>query len=367
MPRVLNLLTSGGVGGIEVLCEDIAANSKLEQGFCFLFSKGAVYDRMTKRGMTTYDLSNFSGKISWGRFRRLCRIAKDYDVVVVHHGDAFLKLYFTALVRHTGLPGVVMIHSCWEEADFYPDSPMKKRMGKRFFQSAMDAAKAVVFVSKAGRRTYEETFQIQQDKACVIYNGIGMHKLEAGKDNVCAGKAPYHITFVGRLEAIKGVELLLQAAKNLRDKYAFTVTIIGDGGDRERLEKMAADEQLQDIVSFEGRQMDIIPYLQNTDISVCCSVCQEVFGISMVEAMAFGIVCVANNVGGIPEIVEDGVNGFLNMTNDAQGLTETLEKAILSYENGSYRELATKAKERAAELTIENNVEQLDKLYCDIL
>lgn len=60
--KVLNLLTSGRAGGIESLCRDIGVNSDFENGFCFLFGDGAIYQQMKDMGLKTYCLSKIGEK-----------------------------------------------------------------------------------------------------------------------------------------------------------------------------------------------------------------------------------------------------------------------------------------------------------------
>lgn len=91
--KILNLLTSGGIGGIEVLCRVIASYSDVENEFAFLFGRGAIYENMKQSENIVYDLDD-GKKISAKWFRNLVRVAKKADVVVAHHSDPFLELYY---------------------------------------------------------------------------------------------------------------------------------------------------------------------------------------------------------------------------------------------------------------------------------
>ena len=68
--KVLNLLTSGNAGGIESLCRDIGVNSQFENGFCFLFEGGTIYEDMKKIGLKTYLLKDEGGCISLKKYRK---------------------------------------------------------------------------------------------------------------------------------------------------------------------------------------------------------------------------------------------------------------------------------------------------------
>ena len=88
--KVLNLLTSGGLGGIEILNYDLGKYSSEDNGFAFLFGTGLTYDRMRNNGFEVYDLSGYHPKFSLKRYRKLAEIANGYDIITVHHGDPYL-------------------------------------------------------------------------------------------------------------------------------------------------------------------------------------------------------------------------------------------------------------------------------------
>ena len=116
------------------------------------------------------------------------------------------------------------------------------------------------------------------------------------------------------------------------------------------LEELSKDLGIGSITTFYGQQKDVIPFLKQADIFVYPSVCQEVFGISIVEAMAFGIPCISNNIGGIPEIIENEKSGFI---------CESTKRI----KNNKIINISEKAKERAAQYSIKNTVDNLNIEY----
>src|SRR5262249_18031346 len=83
-----------------------------------------------------------------------------------------------------------------------------------------------------------------------------------------------------------------------------------DGPDREPLERRVADAGLGDVVHFAGEQHDLVPWLSISDVFLLPS-SQESFGLAALEAMACEGPVVASDVGGLPEVIQDGVTGFL--------------------------------------------------------
>lgn len=361
--RVLNLLTSGEAGGIESLCRDIGLNSEFENGFCFLFGAGAIYEQMKESGLRTYCLAEKGKKFGLKKIRALKAIAKDYDIIVVHHGDIFLKLHHWLLSKELKKKFVTVVHSCYEKEYFFPKSKIKQFIGYKVFQADLDISDLIIFVSNAGRASYEPVFRMNPYKVKIVYNGVGKDKLESGAVAGINSSQPYNLTYIGRLSQVKGIELLIRAAERIKENYPICVSIVGDGDDKKRLEKITSDLGMNELVRFYGRKTDIKPYLENASIFVYPSTWQEVFGISLVEAMAYGRPCIANRVGGIPEIIEDGVSGYLTNGLTVEDLANSIIRAISDIESGKIEYVAKNAKNRAKFFSIKNTVEKLNQYY----
>lgn len=132
------------------------------------------------------------------------------------------------------------------------------------------------------------------------------------------------VLFVGRLTAIKGLRVLLDAfARAQKSQPALHLTLVGDGDDRAALERIA--EPLGDAVHFAGYQSqeNVAKAMAETDIFVLPSFAEGV-PVVLMEAMASRKPTVASLVAGIPELVEDGVTGFLVPPGDAEALAQRI-------------------------------------------
>lgn len=140
------------------------------------------------------------------------------------------------------------------------------------------------------------------------------------------------LLFVGRLSKEKGVELLIQALANTPD---VKLSIVGDGIERDKLKKLTEELNLENRVEFLGNVKwgtDLFSVVKNSDCLVLPSY-SEGLPLVLVEAMSFGVPVIATDVGGIPEIVDDGVNGFLCKSGDVESLMETIVKFEKSDKN----------------------------------
>lgn len=132
--------------------------------------------------------------------------------------------------------------------------------------------------------------------------------------------------FAGRLEYAKGIDILLRALYIMKDKK-FDLLIVGDGSQRQRLEQLSADMQLSEQVKFLGERADLPDLMRTAD---CLIMPSRWEGLPMVllEAMATGLPVIASAAGGIPEVIQDGINGYLVPPENVAALAQRLQSVI---------------------------------------
>jgi glycosyltransferase involved in cell wall biosynthesis len=144
------------------------------------------------------------------------------------------------------------------------------------------------------------------------------------------GAVGQHVAFVGRLDAVKGVTLLLDAFAKVRARHpAVRLTVAGDGPARERLEVQARDLGLSPVVAFGGYldEAAVARLLGTADVLVLPSFA-EGLPVVLMEAMASRIPVIATQVAGVPELVQDGVSGFIVPPGDVDSLSNRLEQLL---------------------------------------
>jgi L-malate glycosyltransferase len=118
------------------------------------------------------------------------------------------------------------------------------------------------------------------------------------------------IVHVSNFRPVKRVEVALEVFRLIRRRVRARFVLIGDGPVRNDIERRVADYGLTHDVSLVGEQHELVPWLSIADLFLLPSA-QESFGLAALEAMACGVPVIASNVGGLPEIIEDGVSGFV--------------------------------------------------------
>ena len=136
--------------------------------------------------------------------------------------------------------------------------------------------------------------------------------------------------FVGRLSGVKGVLVLLNAMAKLRRKFTDVVlTLVGDGPDRGRVERMVEALELKEHVELLGYRSteEVRELLGHADVFVLPSFAEGV-PVVLMEAMASGVPVVASRIAGIPELVEDNVSGVLVAPANSDALAKAIERLL---------------------------------------
>ena len=258
-----------------------------------------------------------------------------YDLIHSHYWLAGLS--GVALADDWGVPHVAMFHTLGEVKN-------RARRAERAPPVRIQAERAVV--RRADRlicaTTHERDFLAglygaDPDRVCVVPGGVDLESFQPG-DRAAARRrlgldAGPVALFVGRLEPLKGVDLLLRAAALVELDRPLTVIVAGGdgfGGERARLEALSGELGLNERARFVGVvERDLLPaYYQAADVCVVPSY-YESFGLVAVEALASGIPVIATRVGGLQYTVQDGRTGYLIPWRCPEPFAERLE-ALLS-------------------------------------
>ena len=140
------------------------------------------------------------------------------------------------------------------------------------------------------------------------------------------------ILFVGRLIPWKGVDTLIKAMVHVLEKYPLAIiSIVGDGPERVRLKSLAQDLGISGRVQFLGRvdEFRLSELYSNASVFILPSrsyqgMVMEGLGVVLLEAMSHGVPVIGSNVGGIPDIITDGENGFIFPCEDDRLLAEKI-------------------------------------------
>jgi glycosyltransferase involved in cell wall biosynthesis len=153
-------------------------------------------------------------------------------------------------------------------------------------------------------------------------------------------KDSFIISNVAVLDERKGQKYLLEAAVRLREKYPIHFVISGEGPLRNTLEQEARQYKIDNIVHFLGRRSDVNCILANSQIFILPSN-HEGLPNSLMEAMAMGVPCIATDVGGVRQLITDGVNGIIINPKSVDDIVESV--TVLMNDKEKMKEMGDKA------------------------
>ena len=174
------------------------------------------------------------------------------------------------------------------------------------------------------------------------------------------------VGWVGRMTAVKRTDDVLRAFRELLDQVADAwLVLVGDGPDRAHLERYAHELGVARRCLFLGYQNDVARFYEAMDTLLLPSG-NEGTPVSVIEALAAERPAVATRVGGIPDVVRDGVDGFLVEVGDASGLATRL--AELAGDPALREQMGRAGRTRVLDrYAVERLVDDVDKLYRELL
>jgi glycosyltransferase involved in cell wall biosynthesis len=172
----------------------------------------------------------------------------------------------------------------------------------------------------------------------LIYNGVDLERYDS-LEPCCTLRDEYDmepgavlVGVVGRLELEKGHPTLLEAWPQVLEQVPGAyLLIVGEGSRQDALRQIAREQGVERHVIFTGRRDDIPAITAALDVAVLPSY-REAQGLTILEAMAMSRPVVASNVGGIPEMVQDGVTGLLVPPRDPRALAAAIARLLVDHQ-----------------------------------
>lgn len=216
-----------------------------------------------------------------------------------------------------------------------------------------------------------ETIELLHPKTEIrtIYNFIDEEKYyprEAGTLRAELGIAADEkvLIHISNFRKVKRIPDIIESFRLIDKKHKTKLLLVGEGPEKFDLEEFVETNGLQDDILFLGKRDDLPELLSISDVMLLLSE-KEAFGLVLLEAFACGVPAVANAIGGIPEVVEDGVNGFLVELGDVQAVADRVTQLL------SDSDLHQQMKEQAIQ-TVQKNfnskdiVNQYEELYYEV-
>lgn len=343
--KILYVITQGDQGGAQKYLFDLATGqpAKNWQVEAAIGPDGGhdLNDKLTTAGIKIWPLQRLRRNISpLNDLLAVAELAKVYrsarpDVIHLNSSKAGVVGSLASwLVRRRLKHRLFYTAHGWVFNEAL--NPLKKQLYLWLEKITAAAKDAIICVSDFDRQTALNNKVTDEKKIITIYNGLDAAKLNLVDKNEARKKIINHqewtltardfiVGTIANFYANKGLADLIEAANLLiNENLPLKFIIIGDGELRPQLENLIASHQLADKIFLAGKISQASQLLQAFDLYVCSSL-KEGLPYSILEAMAAGLPIVATKVGGIPEIIQDGVNGLLTAPAQPEQLAEKIK------------------------------------------
>jgi N-acetyl-alpha-D-glucosaminyl L-malate synthase BshA len=228
---------------------------------------------------------------------------------------------------------------------------------------ALEASHAVTAVSEDLARRSVESFYPRPDSATppveVVPNFVD--SVQFHPDEQARGDGPPTAIHVSNFRPVKQVPWLVEAFIEATAGTNARLVLVGDGPERDPAETLVRELGASDRVDFLG-QRDVLPsLLKRADLFLLASA-EESFGLSALEAMSCGLPVLAPKVGGVPEVVTDGLTGWLTAPGDRDAYLVALREGLFNSEERARRGVAARA-DAVERFSIDSVVARYESIY----
>ena len=327
-PLVVHLIYRLDFGGLETLLVDCINHMPPERyrhAIVCLTGYTAFADKISRPGVELYALDKQPG-LGLGIHAKLFKLLRRLRPAILHTYN-FACAEYAVPAWAARVP--VRIHA--EHGRDASDPQGLNRKHNFLRRALVPWIDRYVPVSHDLARWLTGVVGIPENKSELIMNGVDTVRFAPQLPQAVtpwAGADTFVIGTVGRLQDVKDQATLIEAfallcASRPEQRAQLRLAIVGDGPLRERLAQKARDAGVADLVWFPGARNDIPELMRSFDLFALSSIAEGT-PVTLLEAMACGLPVVATAVGGIPEVVQDGVNGALVPAGNPQALAEAL-------------------------------------------
>lgn len=304
------------------------------------------------------------GPLDWRVVTELLAVCRREKVVIWHGHDYKTNALGLLLKRFWPMRLVTTLHGWVEHTNRTP-------LYYRIDQLCLPKYEKVICVSQD---LYDAAIKCRVPKRnCILLeNAIDTDEYQRSKTTDEAKRAlgfpadSYLIGGVGRLSPEKAFDAQIRALHTLLQRgLNVNLVVIGEGGDRPRLEALAKELGVTDRVKLPGWQSDVRSYFEAMDVFALSSLREGLPNV-LLEAMALEVPSVATRIAGIPRLIQDGQNGFLIEPGDLPALTSSLHSLLTNAGlRATFRQAARQTIETRYSFPI--RMQRLKQIYDEML
>lgn len=361
MYNIIDELLGRGIEVVVVLpnknhLEERLKDSRIDFVYMPMFSMRMTIDKLTPASRIKFGMKYIYNQSC---VRKTAKILKKKKVDCIHINGLDSSVG-AKVAKKLNIPYV------WHIRAFIEEDLGKKLCRQKETYRLAAQSDAVIGISEDIRKKFEKVFA---RPVRVIYNGIPREKYDIADHRILENKET-GLLLAGRISLQKGQMTAIRAVELLKkeNKYPCRLTLVGQGETKEYLQEVKnyiAEHGLSDVVTVMDHTDDLLGLRGSHDIGLTCSQ-REAFGRVTVENMMAGMLVIGADSGGTPEIIRDGIDGFLYKPEDEKSLAKMIRKAAADKEKA--RRLAENGHRRSIEkFSIERVADEVTALYKEVI
>jgi glycosyltransferase involved in cell wall biosynthesis len=359
--KVVTMVDQLGTGGGERVAASVACRldpSRFESILCVTRRCPAeVVDQVSAEGRIRIVQLGRTGRRSVRPWLELTRFLRNEDVDVLHTHKYGSNAWGSLVARAARTPVFIAHEHSWS----YEGDALRRFVDRHLIAPR---AQTMIAVSALDRSRMIQRERIPADRIFLRPNGILRPRgVERGRLRRELGVPPGVpiVGFVGRLSPEKRVDLLIDAIATAAREHELMCVIVGSGPEEGRLRALVSACGAAGRVSFLGNRTDAVSLAADFDVAVLPSD-REGCPLVLLEFMALARPIVATRVGGVPDLVADGVHGLLVEPGDPRAIAEAISRLLHDAYLSEALGRAARRRQRS-EFTLDGVVASLEDLY----
>lgn len=288
---------------------------------------------------------------------------KKIDIIHIHSGSwrsfyrKIVYVFISKLYRKK-----IILHIHGGEFNLFYD---RSSINKYLITTTLNTVDMIIIISSRLSSDIKEKTKNKNIK--ILFNSINTLKFSSQSNNIRKSKATNNVIYLSKLSSKKGIFDLLSAIPLVINKRSSAKFIICGNGMLDECRRICEEKDISHSVEICGwvSGQEKIKLICNADVFVLPSYC-ECFPVAIIEAMAAGLPIISTCVGGIPDIIKDGLNGYLIQPGDIESLAN---KILILLENRQLRNKMGELNVKKAKDMFDVNViaKRLCSLYRELL
>lgn len=321
------------LGGVEVYARELSIQlheSGWRSVLCFLKKPAPFVEDYLQLPNVRLEVLPEVWRNSWQTVNNLTHLLNRHRPEVLHFQFTPNLSVYPWVARYAGVKSVL-----FTDQMSYPDPESEPGLGRwkgLVRHAACRPVDMMIAISDHNRRRLERSQLASSDRIYRVYNGVDLTRRApagAAREFRQRFNIPSHRLLVTQVASVipdKGPLMLLEAAAQAKERCDVHVVFAGDGTHLDEYRRIAESMGIRDRVTWTGLLEDPVQsgLYAAADAFCLCSQWQEGFGWVLAEAMAARLPVMATRVGGIPEVVQDGVTGVLFDRTDTKALTQAI-------------------------------------------